>query len=140
MCEQSGFHTQKGYELADENSLTTAMEDYLEMIFRLSKDVGYTRVSSLAEHLNVKPSSASKMTDNLKSLGYVQAGKYGYIKLTERGESVGRYLLYRHDLLNRFLCCINQSTDELEQAERIEHYVDERTVHSIDRFLQDHLD
>ena len=40
----SKFHTQKGYELAEQNKLTAAMEDYLEMICRLSREEGYTRV------------------------------------------------------------------------------------------------
>ena len=67
----SKFHTQKGYELAEQNKLTAAMEDYLEMICRLSREEGYTRVHLLAKHLNVKPSSASKMVDQLKESGLV---------------------------------------------------------------------
>lgn len=136
MCTPSGFHTQKGYELTSANKLTSAMEDYLEMIFRLSQEEGYTRIHLLAKHLNVKPSSASKMVDNLKALGLVRAEKYGSIRLTEQGVSRGQYLLYRHGVINRLLCLINNSEDELEQAERIEHYIDERTVHNMDLLIK----
>lgn len=131
MDEPSNFHTQKGYDLAAQSKLTAAMEDYLEMICRLSGDNGYTRVHLLAEHLNVKPSSASKMVDNLKDLGLAQAERYGCISPTPEGYALGEYLLYRHNLLNRFLCWVNHSDSELEQVERIEHYIDERTIRNI---------
>lgn len=130
------FHTQKGYELTDGGDLTAAMEDYLEMICRLSAQCGYTRIRQLAETLHVRPSSASKMMDNLKAEGLIRAEKYGCIQLTEEGKRRGQYLLYRHGLLNRFLCFINGTSDELEQVERIEHFIDERTIHNIDIFMR----
>ena len=55
------FYTQNGYDRADTGPLTTAMEDYLEMICRLTRSGGYTRISALARELHVQPSSASKM-------------------------------------------------------------------------------
>lgn len=131
------FHTQKGYELATKTGITAAMEDYLEMICRLSEKTGYTRVHILSQCLNVKPSSASKMVDHLKSLSLVRSEKYGCITPTESGQMVGNYLLYRHNLLNQFLCYINRSEDELQQVERIEHFIDERTVRNIARFLNE---
>lgn len=134
---KEGFHTQKGYELASGNELTAAMEDYLEMICRLSGKEGYTRVGPLSQSLHVKPSSASKMVDHLKALELVRAEKYGCVTPTERGRVLGEYLLYRHALLNRFLCRINGTESELEQAERIEHFIDERTIRNIARFLEE---
>lgn len=135
MCSQSEFHTQKGYELTSENNLTSTMEDYLEMIFRLSREQGYTRVHLLANQLNVRPSSVSKMVDNLKEQGFVESEKYGCIRLTAQGKTCGEYLIRRHDLLNRFLCFLNHSEDELKQVERIEHFIDERTILNIERWL-----
>ena len=51
----------------------------------------------------------------------------------------GDYLLYRHNLLNQFLCYINHSDNELEQVERIEHFIDERTIRNIAIFLESAL-
>ena len=51
------FYTQNGYDRADTGPLTTAMEDYLEMICRLTRSGGYTRISALARELHVQPSS-----------------------------------------------------------------------------------
>ena len=53
-------------------TLTPAMEDYLEMVFRSSEEQGYLRLNELAESLNVRASSASKMVQKL--------GEYGLIK------------------------------------------------------------
>lgn len=138
MVHESDFHTQKGYELAAKKRMTAAMEDYLEMICRLSQQDGYTRIHNLAHSLNVKPSSASKMVDNLKALNLVCSEKYGIIQPTESGLAAGNYLLYRHNLLNRFLCYINHSEDELQQVERIEHFINEQTIANISLFLEKH--
>jgi len=85
------------------------------------------------------PSSASKMVDHLKESGLVQAERYGYIRPTPEGIALGDYLLYRHNLLNQFLCYINHSDNELEQVERIEHFIDERTIRNIAIFLESAL-
>ena len=97
------FYTQNGYDRADTGPLTTAMEDYLEMICRLTRTGGYTRISALARELHVQPSSASKMAALLRSGGYLTNERYGCLRLTEKGSQAGAYLLYRHDVLNRLL-------------------------------------
>ena len=72
---------------------------------------------------------------HLREKGLVTAQKYGEIHLTDSGRTFGRYLLYRHELLHQFLCFLNHSQNELEQVEKIEHFVDEKTVRSIQAFL-----
>jgi len=61
--------------------------------------------------------------------------KYGYIKLTDTGSELGEYLVFRHDTLHRFLCYINQSDNELEQVEKIEHFINPETVQNIKKML-----
>ena len=55
------FYTQNGYDRADTGPLTTAMEDYLEMITRIVRENGYAKVGDLSKLLHVKPSSVTKM-------------------------------------------------------------------------------
>lgn len=131
MNKKDEFHTLKGYQLAEDTPITASMEDYLEMICRMMKTHELVRISELAEKLNVRPSSASKMANNLKLLGLVNFEKYGYIKPTEKGWAIGKYLLYRHDVINDFLCLINQSESELEQVEKIEHFLDKKTIENL---------
>ena len=137
MTENSGFYTLKGYALLEGSTITSSMEDYLEMIYRIHQRGEAVRVGGLAESLNVKPSSATKMVANLKKEGLVLSEKYGYIKLTDAGHALGAYLVSRHEILHRFLCLINNSTDELEQVEKIEHFVNAKTVANIERFLNE---
>ena len=117
MDESRGFYTLKGYQNNWGGGLTPAMEDYLEMICRLMKQSTVVRPGELAAKLHVRPSSVSKMIQQLGLTGYIRAERYGYISLTEKGKEAGNYLLYRHDVLHQFLCALNQSEQELEQVE-----------------------
>ena len=68
----------------------------------------------------------------LDHAGFIHAEKYGFVHLTEKGREAGRYLLYRHEIIEKFLCALNQSSDQLEQAEKIEHFLDRETVKNLD--------
>ena len=136
MSGNDGFYTLKGYLMAENKTITSSMEDYLEMIYRIHSEGEAARIGALSEMLHVKPSSASKMVDNLKNQGLVTSKKYGYITLTDAGIEFGKYLVYRHDIVHRLLCLINHSENELEQVEKIEHFVNFETVGNISRFLK----
>ncbi len=133
--ENLNFRTPNGYDRLEKPHYTPAMEDYLEMIRRMAEGGNAVHINILAKKLHVKPSSASKMVSNLKEKGLISSEKYGLVYLTEEGTEIGDSLLHRHDIINRFLCWLNQSEDELVQTERIEHYIDERTVRNMEVFL-----
>lgn len=123
------FRTFRGYQLINqqEGQLTPAMEDYLEMIFRLCSKEGYTRVGKLSDLLHVKPSSASKMMTKLAEMGYLKYDRYEIILLTEDGCKAGEYLLDRHNTVEQFLLLAG-SSDSLEETELIEHSLSKKTV------------
>ena len=139
MDEEPDFYTQKGYQMRSDKLVTSAMEDYLEMICRQARMEGYARINFLAHRLNVRPSSASKMVYQLRELGLVSFEKYGLIRPTEEGAALGDYLLHRHDQLHRFFCWVNGTTDELEQVEQVEHSINETTLRNL-AALMDRLD
>lgn len=136
MDNRNDFYTQKGYELHNTDDLTASMEDYLEMICRMLKRQNIVRIQELSAQLHVKPSSASKMVNALKERGYLSFEKYGYLTVTPKGREVGNYLLYRHEVLHDFLCFLNQSENELEQVEKIEHFIDRRTIDNLQTLLE----
>ena len=136
MNDGRGFYTQKGYQLNETNNLTASMEDYLEMICRLLKDRDVVRINEIAEKLHVKPSSASKMVSNLKMAGYIDFKKYGYVVLTKKGVELGEYLLYRHDVIHDFLCKLNNTDNELNQVEKIEHFLNESTIKNLEKLTK----
>lgn len=136
-AEQNGqFRTQRGYELSNisENGLTSAMEDYLEMIARLCIQVGYARVGKLSERLLVKPSSASKMVKKLRLLGMLDLEETDKIVLTPMGKTCAQWLLYRHETLDRFLHFLG-CDDPLKETELLEHWVSPQTISRIGSLL-----
>lgn len=131
------YRTVRGYQLANqqEGQLTPALEDYLEMTYRLCMKNEYTRVGKLSEVLNVKPSSTSKMIFKLAGLGYLKYDRYEIIQLTDMGREIGEYLLNRHETLERFLKLIG-STNPLEETELIEHSLSPSTVADLITLLE----
>ena len=128
------FHTVRGYLLLEENKnkLTSAMEDYLEMIFRYSQKEGYIRIYELAGLLNVRAASASRMAQRLGELGLLLYKKYGIIVLSEFGKKIGEYLLERHNIIENFLKILGCEDDLLQQTELIEHNISSSTVYKLD--------
>ena len=130
------FHTWKGYQLLHSEEITESMEDYLEMLCRHMRDHDYMRINLLAQRLNVRPSSASKMVSKLRGLELVEAEKYGLIMLTDKGKSVGEYFLWRHEVLHRFFCRLNHTDNELQQVELVEHFINKETLENLEKLTQ----
>lgn len=143
MSRNDEFYTVRGYQLLSQADklLTSGMEDYLEMIYRNLEKEGYMRINTLAELLNVKPSSATKMVQKLASLGLVDYKKYGIIFLTESGKEYGKFLLERHNIIEKFLKSIGITENLLSETELIEHNISKNTMKCIDllnQFLEAH--
>jgi Mn-dependent transcriptional regulator len=124
------FRTVRGYQLLRQNNsrLTSAMEDYLEMIYRNTEGEGHVRINELAEKLNVRASSTTKMVQKLGELGLIKYKKYGIIEVTESGKELGEYLLKRHRAIEQFLNMIGISENLLVETELIEHYISDNTL------------
>ncbi len=135
MSREDNYYTLKGYSIKENTLVTTAVEDYLEMLCRLEKESKPLRINYIAEILHVRPSSASKMMNNLKELDFVDFEKYGAIMLTDKGRKLGNYFLFRHETLHRFFCYLNHTENELEQVEKVEHFIDKRTIYHMVEFL-----
>lgn len=133
---KSKFYTLKGYKLKNHSIITEAMEDYIEMIYRKTMNNKFISIKDLASHLNVRPSSVSKMANKLKELNFINYERYGSISLTNEGFNLGKYLLYRHNTLNKFFKLLNKKSYTLEQVEKIEHYIDYETITNIEKLIK----
>lgn len=123
------FYTFTEYMKKDEKGLTAAMEDYLEMIYRLSSKSGYTRINDVAQALNVQPSSVTKMIKKLGEIKVLNYEKYGVITLSDEGKLRGEALLKRHEAIRNFLRFIGvDESNALEETEKIEHVISIETL------------
>lgn len=110
---------------------TPSMEDHIEQIYLLIDNKGYARVSDIAEALSVLPSSVTKMVQKLDKDGYLNYEKYRGLALTSKGKKLGKRLVQRHELLERFLELIGVDAHTIyDEVEGIEHHL---SWHSIDR-------
>lgn len=134
--KNSNFRTVRGYQIAnqEEGKLTPALEDYLEMIYRLCVQNETIRVGKIAELLNVRPSSVSKMIFKLVDLQYIKYNRYDIIQLTDTGRKTGEYLLQRHSTVEKFLTLLG-SMNPLEETELIEHALGPSTVSNLNILL-----
>ncbi|WMJ21960.1 iron dependent repressor, metal binding and dimerization domain protein [Paludicola sp. MB14-C6] len=131
----SEFHTVRGYQLLEQNRrfLTSAMEDYLEMIYRTMQADGYVRINVLSEQLNVSPPSTTNMVQKLHQLGLINYKKYGIITLTPIGNEIGGFLLQRHTIIEQFLTNLGVE-NVLNETELIEHNISNNTLQKINHF------
>lgn len=130
------FYTFSEYMKKEDDTLTASMEDYLEMIFRLSQRPGFTRIHDLAEALNVQPPSATKMVQKLSEMKLIDYEKYGIIILTDQGKEMGNFLLNRHNTIESFLRILGVAENILEETEKIEHTISNKTLEYFDDFIK----
>ena len=134
--KNNDFRTFSGYMKKEENLLSASMEDYLEMIYRLSKDIGFTRINELSEALNVHPPSATRMVQKLGLLNLLQYEKYGVILLRAEVKRLGGLLLERHNMIEAFFRLLGVNEEKiLAETEKVEHTLSDETVKCFENYI-----
>lgn len=135
--EENNFYTFNNYIKRGNKVITPSMEDYIEMIYRLSlnNDAGI-RVNDLSNALNVKPPSTTKMIKKLNELDICECKKFEAITLTDNGKNIGMFLIDRHETVYKFLEKIGVKNTIFEQTEKIEHVIDFETINCMKKFLE----
>ena len=90
-----------------DHALTRAGEDYLESIYRLSKESGDSdgsvRSVDVAEQLEVSKASVNKALSMLKEEDMVNQSRYGRVTLTPEGKEYAAIVWRAHRALRAFL-------------------------------------
>lgn len=137
MENNKDFHTFSEYMKKEDNSLTASMEDYLEMIYRLSSNTGFTRIHELSEALNVQPPSATKMVQRLGEMKLLKYEKYGVIMLEEEGRKLGEVLLKRHNTIETLLRFLGVPPSQiLVETEKVEHTISQETIGCFEEYIE----
>jgi len=108
--------------------LSAKMEDYLKAIYELSRvDEPPVSTSSLAEHLDVTPPTATSMMEKLEERELVEREKYKGVELTPEGETVALEVIRHHRLLETYLTerLGYDWADVHDEADRLEHHISE---------------
>lgn len=113
-----------------------SLEDYLETILLLQKNIGQVRSIDIANEMNFTKPSVSVAMKNLREKGYITMAENGYITLTESGKQRAENVLERHTILSNWLISIGVSKETaLADACKVEHDLSEESFEAIKRAL-----
>lgn len=117
--------------------ITSAMEDYLKVIYRLAEDGRRATTQAIAERLNVAAPSVTGMVKRLADLKLVHHEKHRAVELTPAGRKAALEIVRHHRLLELYLAeALGYSWDEVHaEAERLEHTISEDFEARIDAAL-----
>ena len=107
-------------------------ENYLETILVLHKRQGQVRSIDIATELSFSKPSVSVAMKNLRSNGYIEVNKDGYITLLPKGLEIAEKIYERHTLLTGWLTALGVAQDiAAEDACRIEHMISAETFEAL---------
>ncbi len=112
-------------------------EDYVEVIYELSRERGFARVKDISRALSVKPATVSEMLEKLSDKGYVVYRKRERIELTEKGRELAKIVRNRRKTIVKFLTLLGVSRSVAERdACVIEHVLHEETIKRLESFVK----
>lgn len=107
-------------------------ENYLETILILKKRLGQVRSIDIATELSVSKPSVSVAMKNLRTNGYIEVDRDGYITLLENGLAIAEKMYERHTFLTKWLTSLGVSPETAaEDACRIEHVISVETFEAL---------
>ncbi len=119
--------------------LSPAVQDTLKYIYLLLQRTGNATNQALAEKLNVKPATVTKMLKHLARLEFVIYEPYHGVWLTDSGRKVALEVIRHHRLLELYLFRkLGFTWDEVHnEAESLEHVISEKLEQRIAEDLGD---
>ena len=103
-------------------------ENYLEAILVLQNRKGTVRSVDIANELSFSKPSVSVAMKNLRTNGYIEVDKEGFITLLDKGREIADKIYERHTLLSTWLVRMGVSPEvAAEDACRIEHFISAET-------------
>lgn len=110
-------------------------EDYLRLIYEISRKKGYARVTDIAKRFGVSPSSVSEMLKKLALMKLIVYRRYEAVTLTEEGRRIGKALKERYDALVELLkTLLIPEAIALEDACKMEHNLHPITITQLKKF------
>ena len=113
-----------------------SVEDYLETILLLGKQMPQVRSVDVANELNYSKPSVSVAMKNLRQKHYVTVSDEGYIPLTEEGRALAETVYERHSLISGWLVSLGVNPETAaEDACRMEHDISAESFAAIKKCI-----
>ena len=113
-------------------------EMYLETILILSKENSHVRSIDVCDHMGFSKPSVSRAIGLLKSGGYVNVDKDGYLTLSELGFELANKVYERHNLLTKFLVSLGVEKETASaDACKIEHVISDESFEAIKKTVSE---
>jgi DtxR family transcriptional regulator, Mn-dependent transcriptional regulator len=124
--------------MAQMQTVTTAMEDYLEAIARLSGETGVARARDVAAVLNVHKSTVTAAFKTLADKALVNYSAYEAASLTPEGRRIAEDVLRRHKIVRDFFTDVLALEAGVADANacRIEHVLDPAVLQRLADFAE----
>ena len=124
--------------MAETESISAKLEDYLEAIFGIISRNRVARVSDIAARMGVQMPTVTGALRHLAEHGLVNYEPYQYVTLTPRGIEIARNTARRHRVLKRFMTDVLGLSDETAEQDAcgMEHAVSQETLGRLIQFLQ----
>ena len=111
-------------------------EMYLETILILSRKGKNVRSIDVCEEMGFSKPSVSRAVGLLRTGGYINVDKDGYITLTDIGEEHAAKIYDRHNILTKFLISIGVDEQTASNdACKMEHVMSDETLEAIKKQL-----
>ena len=112
-------------------------ENYLETIYMLEKKLGSVRSIDICNELGFSKPTVSVAMKNFLKDGYIEKSGEGFIKLTEKGNTIATQMYERHIIMTEFFKAIGVDEDTaLKDACKIEHVISDETFFALKRHLK----
>ena len=119
----------EGFRQVREAHRRELIDDYVELISDLIREVGEARQVDMAARLGVSQPTVAKMLKRLASVGLIEMIPWRGVFLTPEGEKLVQESRERHQLVENFLLVLGVSPEIARRdAEGMEHHVSEETL------------
>ncbi len=121
-----------------DKKISENIEEYLETIYRLSKNGEQVKTTRISKTLKIAPGSVTQMLKRLDKMGFVEYSQYKGVKLTDSGFKTAKSITRKHRLLERFLHDILKLKNNLlhDQACEMEHSLSDEAERALCQVLE----
>ena len=129
----------EGFRQVREAHRRELIDDYVELISDLIREVGEARQVDMAARLGVSQPTVAKMLKRLATVGLIEQIPWRGVFLTPEGERLAQESRERHQIVESFLLVLGVSPEIARRdAEGMEHHVSEETLECFRHFTLQH--